>query len=162
MGLTKKEKERMKKMTEERSRKRRERSEQHEAREAGPAAKLGAALRHQPADPASATPPLPPLPTTSPQQTSNPASRSSFKLDNVPEVEIKETSHRRYRIVDIDNVIEWATRFARCECGRKMNVKEVLGLGNVSHLVSTCSDCDKEFKMCTSTGGVTKSLEIRG
>lgn len=112
MGLTKKEKERMKKMTEERWRKRSEKKEQHEAREergtgdAVPAARLGAALRHQPADTASATPPPPPLPTTSPQQTSNPTSRSSFKLDHVPEVEIKDTSHRRYRIVDIDNVIE--------------------------------------------------------
>lgn len=69
MGLTKKEKERMKKMTEE--------EQQHRREERGtgdnvPAARLGAELRHQPADTASATPPPPPLPTTSPQTTSNP------------------------------------------------------------------------------------------
>ena len=120
MGLTKKEKERMKKMTEERWRKRSE-TKKHEARdERGTGengtgdnvrgAMLGAERRHQPADTASATPPPPPLPTTS-----NPASRSSFKLDHVPEVEMKDTSHRRYRIVDIENVIEWATRFAMCK-----------------------------------------------
>ena len=84
MGLTKKEKERMKKMTEERWRKS-EKKKQHEARkergtgDAVPVARLGAALRHQPADMASATPPPPPLPTTSPQQTSNPTSRSIRK-----------------------------------------------------------------------------------
>ena len=105
MGLTKKEKERMKVMNEERRRKKREREEREEA--ARPRARLGE-------ERASATPPHPQSPpTTSPKQTSNPTSRSSFKLDSVPEVEIKDISHRRYKIVDMDNVIEWATDIAR-------------------------------------------------
>ncbi|MPC84683.1 hypothetical protein E2C01_079428 [Portunus trituberculatus] len=160
MGLTKKDKQHMKKPTEARMRKRREREdEQREAREQGERRpRLGEELRHQTADPASATPPPPPLsPTSAQPTTSKPTSRSSFKLDSVPEMEITEKSHRRYKIVDMDNLVEWARGFTRCECGKKMNIKEDLEIGNTSYPVSTCSECDKKFRMCTSTGGVTKS-----
>lgn len=99
MGLSKKDKERMKELTEARMRKKRERDQQHETGDGERGAGSREELRHQTAD--TATPPVPS--NTAPSSTtSTPTSRSSFKLDNVPEMEITEKSHRRYKIVDMD------------------------------------------------------------
>lgn len=40
---------------------------------------------------------------------------------------------------------------------KKIYVKDNRQMGNATYLMSKCSDCDKEFMMCSSVGGVTRA-----
>lgn len=154
MGPTKKQKDKIKKMNEARLR------QLEEAR--GPVARLGeegrrveSAAASPPPPPAVLPPaaPPPPPPSPPPAQPST-SSRSSFKLENVPHIDVPEDTSRRYMIVDIDNLLQWVKQFARCDCGKKMIIREVeKQMGNVTFLNARCSDCNKDFPMCSSVGG---------
>lgn len=85
-------------------------------------------------------------------------SRSSFKLENVPHIDVAEETSRRYTIMDIDNLLQWVKQFARCDCGKKMKISELdKKMGNATFLNARCSDCNKDFPMCSSVGGETRS-----
>lgn len=108
---------------------------------------------------APAAPPPPPAQPTSGSPTS---SRSSFKLENVPHIDVAEETSRRYTIMDIDNLLQWVKQFARCDCGKKMKISELdKKMGNATFLNARCSDCNKDFPMCSSVGGETRSAPER-